>query len=375
MDIHNPNVVGTITGGGGGATNKIEQGNSKVEVIDAGTGTISMVVDGATVLAVTDGNADITGVASIYYDNKTITPQWIFDVESNPTLGGGDYASFNGIRSYYHPDFSAAITDMRNIYAVQGIIVINDDNQTFDVTSSGQAIAGLYSAISITNSHSKWNSMKGLECHVNINNEGGVGTIGDVWGIDNRVQISSDYGGGVASWYGISNIMTFHPRSNADTPVWGIYNDIYFNGTFGGTNDAKGIEVALRSTTSTISKDLYGLHIQDVQASALTVTGDYYGIKVDIAAVGTVSGGQAYGLYINPPDMAGTNYGIYVNGTPENYIGGNLEVSADLQVETGLYFNDATADGSWRIVQSGDDLLIQQRESSTWVTKQTISGA
>ena len=47
------------------------------------------------------------------------------------------------------------------------------------------------------------------------------------------------------------------------------------------------------------------------------------------------------------------------------------------QVEVGsaapFYFGDASTDGSWRIVRSGNNLVFQRRESSTWNTKLTVT--
>lgn len=40
-----------------------------------------------------------------------------------------------------------------------------------------------------------------------------------------------------------------------------------------------------------------------------------------------------------------------------------------------FYFGEEYQDGSWRITRSGNDLVIQRRESSSWVTKQTIAAA
>lgn len=40
-----------------------------------------------------------------------------------------------------------------------------------------------------------------------------------------------------------------------------------------------------------------------------------------------------------------------------------------------FYIGPSATNGSWRFIQSGDDLLIQQREAGTYVTKSTISGA
>ena len=52
-------------------------------------------------------------------------------------------------------------------------------------------------------------------------------------------------------------------------------------------------------------------------------------------------------------------------------VGGDVEIGA----ANAYYWGDPTTDGSWRAMQSGDDLIFQQRESSVWNTKQTIPGA
>jgi len=41
----------------------------------------------------------------------------------------------------------------------------------------------------------------------------------------------------------------------------------------------------------------------------------------------------------------------------------------------GLYFGDASTDGTWVIERSGDDLVFKQRESGSYVLKHTFSGA
>lgn len=47
----------------------------------------------------------------------------------------------------------------------------------------------------------------------------------------------------------------------------------------------------------------------------------------------------------------------------------NIEVGADQP----FYFGNKDTDGSWRIVRSGDDLVIQRLVLGTWMTKSTIS--
>lgn len=53
----------------------------------------------------------------------------------------------------------------------------------------------------------------------------------------------------------------------------------------------------------------------------------------------------------------------------------SVQASLAIMNSSGLYWDDPNVDGSWRIIQSGDDLVIQQREGGSYVTKSTISGA
>jgi hypothetical protein len=62
--------------------------------------------------------------------------------------------------------------------------------------------------------------------------------------------------------------------------------------------------------------------------------------------------------------------GVTIGAAPTNEPG-----AGSLALDTDLYFGDPATDGSWRITISGDDMLIQQRESGSWNTKDTISGA
>ncbi len=52
-----------------------------------------------------------------------------------------------------------------------------------------------------------------------------------------------------------------------------------------------------------------------------------------------------------------------------------LDVNGDVEINgsSALYFGDPSTDSTWRLVRSGTSLLIQRRESSSWVTKSTIS--
>jgi len=44
----------------------------------------------------------------------------------------------------------------------------------------------------------------------------------------------------------------------------------------------------------------------------------------------------------------------------------------DTSATGALYLGDPATDGSWRITRSGNNLVIQRRESAVWTTKDTI---
>ena len=67
------------------------------------------------------------------------------------------------------------------------------------------------------------------------------------------------------------------------------------------------------------------------------------------------------------PDMV--TEGDATNTIDSVYYAGSFITASD----EGFVLGDPDTNGSWRIVLSGDDLVIQRRESGSWVTKSTIS--
>ena len=43
------------------------------------------------------------------------------------------------------------------------------------------------------------------------------------------------------------------------------------------------------------------------------------------------------------------------------------------EVDQVLYFGDENTDGTWRLIVSGEDLLIQKREGGVWVEKSAFT--
>jgi hypothetical protein len=88
---------------------------------------------------------------------------------------------------------------------------------------------------------------------------------------------------------------------------------------------------------------------------------------MDVLIQGTNSSSVVKTLFAGNPD-----------GSSEMYYAGTAKIYSHLdgaEIRSILYLGDSTSDGSWRFTASGDNLLIQQRESGTWNTKSTISGA
>ena len=97
---------------------------------------------------------------------------------------------------------------------------------------------------------------------------------------------------------------------------------------------------------------------------------------------GFVSGEGATSLY----DSSGVEQiRLRAYSGHDSYINGNLgvdvaspsstlDVGGDVEIDStgAFYMGDPTTDGTWRITRSGSNLVIQVRESSSWVTKQTV---
>jgi hypothetical protein len=78
----------------------------------------------------------------------------------------------------------------------------------------------------------------------------------------------------------------------------------------------------------------------------------------DVGATAT-----AFGFYNGNTNIA------YLTGEGSLTVNGGMTVGSD----DAVYFGGDVSDGSWRIVRSGNDLVIERRVSGSWVTKSTIT--
>ena len=135
---------------------------------------------------------------------------------------------------------------------------------------------------------------------------------------------------------------------------------------------------------------LYGLAVNNTNSgsaagSIITLTaGDDIGSILVYDSVYTTSvyagrlsllqSGRGLNLIASDSEVIGATIDLYVGGVSAgnrtaSFAAGTLEFpSAEI-----VYLGAPATDGSWRFQRSGNDVIWERRESSVWVTKQTIS--
>jgi len=103
----------------------------------------------------------------------------------------------------------------------------------------------------------------------------------------------------------------------------------------------------------------------------LKVLGGNYGVSAYTSGDSAIYGDNT-STNVGVTGVSAGGYGGYFSSTNADKA---LKVigSATVNSDGKLYFGDYDTDGSWRITRSGNNLVLQRRESGSWVTKQTIS--
>lgn len=59
----------------------------------------------------------------------------------------------------------------------------------------------------------------------------------------------------------------------------------------------------------------------------------------------------------------------FPNGSVTRSQSNELDVSFSYFLDGYIYFGDPNTDGTWRFYSNGTDLLVERRESSSWIEK------
>lgn len=96
-----------------------------------------------------------------------------------------------------------------------------------------------------------------------------------------------------------------------------------------------------------------------------------YGLYIeDMSGIGTSISRNMHSVGTNSINIFEGKLGIGSVTTPTS----SIDTSGDIETADGgaMYFGDPTTNNTWKIVRSGNDLIIQRRESGSYVTKTTI---
>lgn len=110
-----------------------------------------------------------------------------------------------------------------------------------------------------------------------------------------------------------------------------------------------------------------GLAAQTAELHTGSLTNSY-GVTIDDATASL--GTKTNNVGLNIGNIAnGTNNWAIRTGTGRVQFGDSVDIPA-----AGAYLlGDSVTNGSWRLTRSGNDLVIQRRESGSWVTKSTVA--
>lgn len=130
-----------------------------------------------------------------------------------------------------------------------------------------------------------------------------------------------------------------------------------------GSSSAIGVNARVTTATTTAGKNSYGV-LSSCTATGASNAAIVYGGS--FTATGAATSVTSYAVY-GSATGAITNWAGYF--VQDVYIGDDLVQASD----SIHYFGDKTTDGSWRFVRSGNNFVIERRESGSWVTKLTIN--
>jgi hypothetical protein len=130
----------------------------------------------------------------------------------------------------------------------------------------------------------------------------------------------------------------------------------------------------LVATAATYNETAIGIGAVATHDFTVYASASFNRIEIEVVRV-SGTGSIDFNLgsaHLWPYVMGSTNSIWYWNGSA--YVMTSREDDVCVESDKAFYLGDKDTDGSWRITRSGDNLVMQQRESSVWVTKSTING-
>ncbi len=197
----------------------------------------------------------------------------------------------------------------------------------------------------------------------------------------------------------VTNAIVIDHQSSSGTPAAGFGHAILFSGQSSTTAQRSMGRIRTEWTTATdasrasrmvlstynVATEIDALSILAITSTVLRITSAASGSQyIEFSQNGTIKGVWGYHAGSDTIQLAfGANFAtnfLAIASSGKVGVGATapssqLDIAGDVEITStaAYYMGDPTTDGSWRITRSGNDLVIQRRESGSWVTKSTIA--
>ncbi len=132
---------------------------------------------------------------------------------------------------------------------------------------------------------------------------------------------------------GIYNETEANNDTISDSEI-GLWNQTEVNNGASITNDSIGIYAYSDLNGGTVTRDVYGIWTNvDIEAAMTSIGGNVYGHYIQVDADKDPTG-TVYCIYMD--DLTNVDYGIYQNGSADNYLGGTATINGLLTVSSGI---------------------------------------
>lgn len=278
---------------------------------------------------------------------------------------------------------------------VNGDMWYNSSTNNYMLRVSGTSVIGIYAASTVANRVPFYTtggagvlgSSSSFTCNgstLSITNITITGTISANGSVGTAGQVLTSNGAGAAAWAAAATGDVVGPASSVDNTL------VRFNGTTGKLLQTSGIVIDDGDSISGLNA-IQKLDADDDTVSPLLILrlgasatpdegiGASILFSVETAANQFKTGSSIESVVTDLATPGAEDFDMVFRTMAAGTEGGErLRLSdsgAEIPAAAAFYLGPRNTNGSWRIIQSGDDLIFQQREAGSYVTKSTISGA